>query len=42
MVLIFGDDAFEHPVIVGDVKHNLLGEDFRFRCGWDHDEKILS
>lgn len=41
MVLIFGDDAFEHPVIVGDVKHNLLGEDFieRFRCGWNHDEK---
>lgn len=41
MVLIFGDDTFEHPVIVGDVKHNLLGEDFieRFRCGWDHDEK---
>lgn len=41
MVLIFGDDAFEHPVIVGDVKHNLLGEDFieRFRCGWDQDEK---
>lgn len=41
MVLVFGDDAFEHPVIVRDVKHNLLGEDFfkRFRCGWDHDEK---
>lgn len=41
MILIFGDDAFEHSVIVGDVKHNLLGEDFieRFRCGWDHDEK---
>lgn len=35
MVLIFGDDAFEHLVFVRDVKHNLLGEDFieRYRCG---------
>lgn len=41
IVLIFGDNTFELPVIVEDVKHNLLGEEFieRFRCGWDHDEK---
>lgn len=28
MVLTFGEIVYEHPVIVGGVNNNLLGEDF--------------
>ena len=32
--------VFEHEVVVGGVRNNLIGEDFisTYRCTWDHDE----
>ncbi|CAC5405910.1 unnamed protein product [Mytilus coruscus] len=40
MLVIFNDHVFEHKIIVGGVKYNLLGEDFilKNRCTWDPDE----
>ncbi|CAC5407655.1 unnamed protein product [Mytilus coruscus] len=40
MMITFGENVFEHEVIVGGVRNNLIGEDFisTHRCTWDHDE----
>ena len=40
MNIAFGDNIFPHEVVVGVVRHNLIGEDFiaKYRCNWDHDE----
>jgi hypothetical protein len=40
---MFAEHVFEHDIIVGGVKCNLIGEDFitMYRCVWDHDESCL-
>ena len=40
MNIAFGDNIYPHEVVVGVVRHNLIGEDFitKYRCNWDHDE----
>lgn len=40
MSIGFGDNIYPHMVVVGVVRHNLIGEDFitKYRCNWDHDE----
>ena len=43
MTVMFAEHVFEHDIIVGGVKCNLIGEDFitMYRCVWDHDESCL-
>lgn len=40
MMITFGENVFEHDIIVRGVRNNLIGEDFisTHRCTWDHDE----
>ena len=42
MSITFGESVFEHEVVVGGVRNNLI-EDFitTYRCTWDHDESSL-
>ena len=43
MTVMFAEHVFEHDIIVGGVKCNLIGKDFItiYRCVWDHDESCL-
>ena len=43
MNIAFGDNVYPHEVVVGVVRHILIGEDFitKYRCNWDHDESTF-